>query len=68
MFQQSSNAPRKNLAKEVFIGCNIDQDRPKGGALPPLLSGKALTKRSAMSQIRVEGGPPSAFCSVKNGN
>ena len=38
------------------------------GALPPLLSGKALTKRSAMSQIRVEGGPPSAFCSVKTGN
>ena len=37
-------------------------------ALPPLLSGKALTKRSAMSQIRVEGGPPSAFCSVKTGN
>ena len=78
VFQQSSNAPRKNLAKEVIIGCNIDQDRPKGGfrwmlatcigALPPLLSGKALTKRSAMSQIRVEGGPPSAFCSVKNGN
>jgi len=35
VFQQRSNAPRKSLTEEVFIGCNIDQDRPKGGQANP---------------------------------